>query len=430
MNATEAEKAVLGAILLDNTVLPLASDIVHPEDFYLPVHRDIFTAMQALDASGKPIDLATVTVSLLGNKYFEEAGSTVYLAGLMHDLPAACQVKVHANIVRNDAVRRKLNTYALDIAAKTQEAVGDCGAFILQVKDKLDSIVGTPADVPWQMFDETAREALKDVVDMAEGNNPGIETGFRELDEHLSGLRPGSLSIVAARPGMGKTAFALNILQHVAIKKHIPAAMFSLEMTSKELAMRVISGMAGVSGHAIRSGKLSHAQWEALFRAVESYKDTPIVIDQTAGISISALRDRARRMQLEKHIQFIAIDYLQLMTSGSKRAATREQEVADISRGLKALAKDLNVPVLCLAQLNRGVETRADKRPFMSDLRESGSIEQDADNIMFIHREGYYDKAKDDHIAEIIIAKQRAGATGTIKLHWNGATTTFSNPHF
>lgn len=426
MNATEAEKAVLGAVLLDNDVLPLVSDIVRPNDFYMPVHRDIFTAMQSIDASGKPIDLATVTVSLLGNKYFEEAGSTVYLGELMR-LPSACQAKVHANIVHNDAVRRAINTYARDLAEKTQAAVGDCGAFVQQVKDKLDDIVGTPTDVPWQSFDETAREALKDVVAMAEGNNPGIDTGFRELDERLAGLRPGSLTILAARPAMGKTALALNILQHVAIKRRIPAAIFSLEMTSKELAMRVISGMSGVSGHAIRNGKLSKPQWDALFHAVEAYKNTPLTIDETAGISISALRDRARRMQLEKHIQFIAIDYLQLMTSGSKRVSNREQEVADISRGLKALAKELNVPVLCLAQLNRGVETRADKRPFLSDLRESGSIEQDADNILFIHREGYYGKVKDDHVAEIIIAKQRAGSTGTIRLHWDGATTTFSN---
>ena len=430
MNATEAERAVLGAILLDNTVLPIASDILRDTDFYMPVHRDIWQAMKRLGDQGQPIDLATVTVSLLNNAHFEEAGSTVYLGGLIQQLPSASLIKVHARLVHNDAIRRALNTYANDIVAQTTGTVGDCGAFVQQVKDKLDDIVGVQTDTPWRTFDETAREALKDIIDLANGDEPGIFTGFASLDRHLSGLRPGSLTILAARPGMGKTALALNILRNVAITKRIPAAMFTLEMTAKELDMRIISGMAQISGHAIRSGKLSHEQWDALFRVVETFKNTPLLIDETPAISISALRDRARRLQIEKGIRFIVIDYLQLVSSTNKRVSCREQEIADISRGLKALAKELSVPVLCLSQLNRALEARADKRPFLSDLRESGSIEQDADNILFIHREGYYDKGKDANTAEIIIAKQRAGATGTLKLRWNGATTTFSDLEF
>lgn len=427
MDATQAEQSLLGSIIIDNTVLPLVSDIVSFKDFYRPVHQEIWQTMKKLDANNKPIDLATIAVELMDHPQFMEAGAIGYLVNITNTTTHTQNVKTYASIVHNDAIRRSINSYAQELVAKTQANVGDCAAYVQGIKDKLDDLVGVPVDVPWVDFETTAKEAIKDIVSLANGEIQGVDTGFADLDRLLCGLRPGSLSIVAARPAMGKTAFALNIIKHVAIDEQTPVAVFTLEMTAKELALRIISSMANVSGHAIRTGKLTQQQWNSLYGAVDKFKQAPIRIDETAGISIGSLRDRARRMKAECGIRFIVIDYLQLMTSGSRRVNSREQEIADISRGLKNLAKDLDVPVLCLAQLNRNVESRINKRPFMSDLRESGSIEQDADNVMFIHREYVYDKNACPTDAEIIIAKQRAGSTGTVELHWNAEITTFSN---
>ncbi len=428
-HAIDAERAVLGSILIDPSVLSIASDALHDDDFFAAAHQSIFATMKKLDASGQPIDMATIGVMLSSNAFFNEAGGVCYLGDLMQRLPGACNIKRYCARVRNDAIRRKIQALSMEIMNQTNEPITDCAEYVQTLKDKLEEIAGRSAEQPWSMFEDVTKDAMTDVLFIQNGQMKGVDTGFIDLDRKLSGLRPGSLTIIAARPAMGKTAFALNIVRNAAIDNGIPTAIFSLEMTSKELALRMLSSLSGVDSTSIRNATLSDAQWNNLLVAVDKYKGAPIVIDETPGISISSIRDRAKRMKAERGIRLIVVDYLQLMTSSSKRVSNREQEVADISRGLKNLAKELELPIICLAQLNRAVDARTDKRPFLSDLRESGSIEQDADTIMFIHRDDYYEKekSKQTNKAEIIIAKQRAGSTGSVTLHWNGATTTFSN---
>lgn len=428
-HAIDAEKNVLGSILLDPSVLTIASDALQTDDFFTTAHQAIFSMMKKLDESHQPVDAAIIGSMLSSNQSFNEAGGIKYLFDLTLQLPSAINIKKYCAVVRNDSMRRRIQALSIEIAEKANDPIVDCAEFIQTAKDKLDSIADRAVEQPWKCFEDVARSAMEDIFAIQSGKMKGVDTGFIDLDSKLSGLRPGSLTIIAARPAMGKTAFALNIVKNSSIGNGLPTAFFSLEMTSKELALRILSSVSGVNSSTIRNATMNDSQWNALFGAVEQYKKAPIVIDETPGISISSLRDRAKRMKTENGIKLIVVDYLQLMTSSSKRATNREQEVADISRGLKNLAKEVEVPIICLAQLNRAVDARTDKRPFLSDLRESGSIEQDADTILFIHREDYYekDKSKQNNKAEIIIAKQRAGSTGIINLHWNGETTTFSN---
>lgn len=428
-HALDAERAVIGSILIDPSVLSIASDVLENDDFFTAAHQIIFSTMKSLDASGQPIDMASLGFMLCTNASFNEAGGVQYLSELIASLPCARNIKKFCHAVKNDSMRRKIKALSMEISARTDEPIVNCAEYIQTLKDKLDDVSAHLTETPWSLFGEVTREAIEDIFAIQSGADKGVDTGFIDIDKKLSGLRPGSLTIIAARPAMGKTALALNIVKNTALERDCSVAVFSLEMTAKELAMRILSSISGIESSVLRNATMSDAQWDAIVKAIEAYKSAPIVIDETPGISISTLRERAKRMKAERDIKLIVIDYLQLMTSTSKRAQSREQEIADVSRGLKNLAKELKVPIICLAQLNRAVDARVDKRPFLSDLRESGSIEQDADTIMFIHREDYYekDKSKQNNKAEIIIAKQRAGATGVVNLHWNGATTTFSN---
>lgn len=428
-HAIDAEKAVIGSILLDPSVLSIASEALNDDDFFADVHRMIFSTMKELDKTNQPIDLATLGFMLSANRPFNDAGGVLYLSQIESNLPTASRIKQYCSEVRNDSMRRKMQEFAIAVVERTKGPIVDVCGYIQESKDLLDGIASRSVDNPWGTFGEVTKAAIEDIFAIQSGAEKGVDTGFIDLDKKLSGLRPGSLTIIAARPAMGKTALALNIVKNASIQREIATAVFSLEMTSKELAMRILSSISGVESSVMRNAAMNDTQWDAIMKALDAYKSAPIIIDETPGISISAMRDRAKRMKAETDIKLIVVDYLQLMTSNSKRALNREQEVADISRGLKNLAKELKIPIICLAQLNRSVDARVDKRPFLSDLRESGSIEQDADTIIFIHREDYYekDKSKQNNKAEIIIAKQRAGSTGSITLHWNGATTTFSN---
>lgn len=427
-NAQESEGRLLGSILIDNTIMPLVSEIVKVEDFYVPQNAEIYKACLDLYRSDIPIDMATIMYAVKDSDWFRENGAS-YIVGLAGSTASACNCIHYAKIIRNDALRRKLNSFAANLLSITSVPVVDSFELASNVIQDLTEISDNVSESNYCDLKEAMRKACEQIEETVKNNGklPGIQTGFVDLDSFLCGLRDGSLTIIAARPAMGKTAFALNILQNVCIKEEKPALMFSLEMTQAELATRIIASESRISGSELRLGNLRSDQWNTMLDTVESCSDVKLFIDETSGITISALRDRAKRIKKIKDIKLVVVDYLQLVTSSSKRASSREQEIADIARGLKSLAKDISCPVIALAQLNRSVESRSEKRPILSDLRESGSIEQDADNVLFIHRPGYYDKNERQDLAEIIVAKQRSGPTGTVHLKWTGRLTQFSD---
>lgn len=424
----EAEKALLGSILLDNSVVSLVSEYIKPDDFFDEFNGKIFEACLRLDAAGSPIDLATVMYAVKSHPRYAESNG-LYIVSLPQNVPSAINAVHYAKIIRNDSIRRQLNAFAVSLQNMTNEPVVNSAELASNMIRELSEISDSIVEKPYCTLKDAAKEALILIEEASKngGKLPGVMTGFSDLDSFLCGLRPGTLTIIAARPAMGKTAFAVNILSNVCIRNKIPAVMFSLEMASAELGARVVSAESKVSSGDLRTANISEAGWNSIFNSFETMNDAPLYIDDTAGISIDTLSDRAKRLKKDKNIQLVVVDYLQLVTSKSKRAQTREQEVADVARKLKVLSKDIDCPVIALAQLNRLVESRAEKRPILSDLRESGSIEQDADNIMFIHRPGYYDKNEKKDDAEIIVAKQRSGPTGIVHLKWSGRLTQFSD---
>lgn len=427
-NALEAEKYLLGSILLDNSVMPLVSEIVTPSDFYTPINAEIFNACLKLNAANHPIDVATIMFAVKDTDWFRDNG-VAYIMDLVGQTPSSCNCVYYAKIVRNDALRRKLNTFANQLLSKTSVPVVNSLELATNVVQELSEISESVSESNYCDLKEAMRKACAQIEETVQNNGklPGVSTGFVDLDNFLGGLRDGSLTIIAARPAMGKTAFVVNILQNLCIREKQPALMFSLEMTQAELAMRIISSESKISGIDIRIGNLKPNQWDDMLNTVESCSDVPLYIDESSGITIATLQDRAKRIKKIKDLKLVVVDYLQLLSSSSSKASNREQEIADIARGLKCLAKDISCPVIALAQLNRSVESRAEKRPMLSDLRESGSIEQDADNVLFIHRPGYYDKNEKQDVAEIIVAKQRSGPTGIVHLKWIGRLTQFTD---
>lgn len=429
-NAIQAERAVIASIILDNATLTLISGKLSAEDFYDAVNGKIYGACVELDQCGLPIDIATIYTKLSDDKALQERGGTYYLAQISNEIPSAIMIERHAQLVINDSIRRRLSAFGQSLQMDAEKPIFNIEEYVSNAAETMHQIIddtGANSFFDLNMATKSACEEMMAAMQNG-GAVKGIPTGFHDLDNIITGLRPGTLTILAARPAMGKTALALNIISDVAIRRQIPSAIFSLEITATELATRIISARSRVDSSCIKKGVLSDEQWDSIMNSIEKMHDSPLFIDDGSGITISTLRDRARRLQMQRGIKFIVVDYLQLLTSGSKRVQNREQEVADIARGLKNLSKELSVPVLALAQLNRSVESRSDKHPFLSDLRESGSIEQDADNILFIHRPAYYDKSLgEDNVAEIMIAKQRNGATGSVNLHWNGKLTEFSN---
>lgn len=429
-NAIQAERAVIASIILDNATLTLISGKLSAEDFYDSVNGKIYRACVELDQCGLPIDIATIYTKLSDDKALQERGGTYYLAQISNEIPSAIMIERHAQLVINDSIRRRLSAFGQRLQMDAEKPIFDIEEYVSNASETMHQIIDDTGANSFFDLNTATKSACEEMMAAMQngGAVKGIQTGFHDLDNIITGLRPGTLTILAARPAMGKTALALNILANVAIRRQIPSAIFSLEMTATELATRIISAQSRVDSSCIKKGALSDEQWDSIMNSIEKMHDSPLFIDDGSGITISTLRDRARRLQMQRGIKFIVVDYLQLLTSGSKRVQNREQEVADIARGLKNLSKELSVPVLALAQLNRSVESRSDKHPFLSDLRESGSIEQDADNILFIHRPAYYDKSLgEDNVAEIMIAKQRNGATGSVNLHWNGKLTEFSN---
>lgn len=435
-HSTEAEQSVLGGLLLDNLAWDRAADLLNASDFYRHEHRLIYQAISSLIAASKPADVITVFEALQSLGKAEDSGGLAYLNALAQSVPSAANVRRYAEIVRERAVLRKLIAASDDIATKAFNPQGKPVSQILDEAETKIFQIGEEGSRNKQGFQDMHRlvQSLLERVDELEKNGAeevtGIRTGFYDLDRYTAGLQKGDLIVLAARPSMGKTAFALNIAEHVAVEEGLPVAVFSMEMGAAQLALRLVGSLARVDQQHLRTGKLRDDEWERLPVAASKLSQAPIFIDETAALNPAELRARARRLarQYGGTLGLIVIDYLQLMSGTSDNDENRATVLGEISRGMKALAKELQCPVIALSQLNRGVESRNDKRPMMSDLRESGAIEQDADIITFIYRDDYYNKdSKEPGVAEIIIAKQRNGPVGTVKLTFLKPLTRFDN---
>jgi replicative DNA helicase len=436
-HSTEAEQSVLGGLLLDNLAWDKCSDLLSDGDFYRHEHRHIYAAIGSLIASSKPADVITVFEALQSLGKAEDCGGLAYLNALAQSVPSASNVRRYAEIVRERSVLRKLISASDEIATT---AFNPQGQPVSQILDEAESRIfrigeeGSRGGAGFQAMDKLV-QALIDRVQELEANGSedvtGIRTGFYDLDRMTAGLQKGDLIVLAARPSMGKTAFALNIAEHVAVQEGLPVAVFSMEMGASQLALRVVGSLGRIDQQHLRTGRLRDDEWERLPEAASKLSEAPMFIDESPGLNPAELRARARRLarQYGGTLGLIVIDYLQLMSGSSNSSdENRATVLGEISRGMKGLAKELQCPVIALSQLNRSVETRPDKRPMMSDLRESGAIEQDADVIMFIYRDDYYNKdSKEPGVAEIVLAKQRNGPVGTVKLTFLKPLTRFDN---
>ncbi len=433
-HSIEAEQCVLGGILLDNTVLPKIIEILSPDDFYKEAHAILYRALLDLFEKNEPQDLVTVHNYLKAKGQLDAIGGPAYLAELSETLPMAFNVTAYAKIVRNKAILRRLIQKTSFIAEMAYEEVGDIDEILEAAEAAIFEISQSKINQSFAPIKGILKSSIKKLESLYERKEliTGIPTGFTELDHMTAGFQPSDLIIIAGRPSMGKTAFALNIAQYAAIEHAIPVAIFSLEMSKEQLALRMLCSEAKVNAQKVRTGFLAESDWPKLIRAVGHLSEAKIFIDDTPDLSVLEMRAKARRLKSEHNLGLVIVDYLQLMR-GRHGAERREQEISEISRSLKAMAKELNVPVVALSQLNRKVEDRPNKRPQMSDLRESGAIEQDADVIAFIYRDEVYRKPKEDEenpnkgIAEIIVGKQRNGPTGTIKLAFIARYSCFAN---
>ncbi|ALK88736.1 replicative DNA helicase [Limnohabitans sp. 63ED37-2] len=434
-HSIEAESSVLGGLLLDNGAWDRVGDLLVDNDFYRHEHKLIYAAIGALINASKPADVITVNEQLQNQGKADEMGGLGYLNSLAQYVPSASNIRRYAEIVRERSILRKLVSASDEIATNAFNPQGKAIDRILdEAEQKIFNIgeEGSRMKQGFQSMDTLVVELLDRVQEMADNPNDitGVPTGFYDLDRMTSGLQPGDMVVLAARPSMGKTAFAINIAEHVALNEGLPVAVFSMEMGASQLAVRVVGSIGRIDQGHLRTGKLSDDEWPRLTEAIEKLRTVSLHIDETPGLTPSELRANARRLARQcGKLGLIVVDYLQLMSgSGGSGGDNRATELGEISRGLKMLAKELQCPVIALSQLNRSVEQRTDKRPMMSDLRESGAIEQDADIIMFIYRDDYYNKdSKDPGVAEIIIGKQRNGPTGTVRLTFLKNLTRFES---
>ena len=434
-HSTEAESSVLGGLLLDNGAWDRVGDLLTESDFYRFEHRMVFGAIGALVNASKPADVITVFEQLLSQGKAEEIGGLAYLNSLAQYVPSAGNIRRYAEIVRERAILRKLVSASDEIATNAFNPRGRPVATILdEAEQKIFNIgeEGARTKQGFQAMESLVVKLLDRVQEMADNPNDvtGVPSGFYDLDRMTAGFQAGDLIVLAARPSMGKTALAINIAEHVALNEGLPVAVFSMEMGAAQLAVRIVGSIGRIDQSHLRTGKLTDDEWPRLTEAIEKLRTISLHIDESAGLTSSELRANARRLSRQcGKLGLIVVDYLQLMSGSSNDGENRATEVGEISRGLKMLAKELLCPVIALSQLNRSVETRPDKRPMMSDLRESGAIEQDADIIMFIYRDEYYTKeaCKEPGVAEVIIAKQRNGPTGTVKLAFLKPITKFES---
>lgn len=428
-HSAEAEQSVIGSMLMDKDAIITASEMLIDEDFYNHQYAVLFDAMISLFNEGKPVDLITLQNKLRENDIPQEAISLEFIRDIIAAVPTSANVKYYASIVAEKATLRRLIKVTESITNECYLDKEKVETILEQTEKKVFDIIQNKGSGEFVSIKDIVIKSLESIESAAKskGSVTGIPTGFYDLDYKTAGLQPSDLILVAARPSMGKTAFVLNIAEYVAVKSGVTTAIFSLEMSKDQLVKRIISMNSKVDSQAIRSGELKDEDWVKLVESARMIGNSGLIIDDTPGISISELRSKCRKFKLENNLGLVIIDYLQLM-SGSKKSESRQQEISDISRGLKALAREINAPVIALSQLSRAVEQRPDKRPMLSDLRESGAIEQDADVVMFIYRDDYYNRDSEEAgVSEIIIGKQRNGPTGTVKLAWLSQYTKFAN---
>ncbi len=428
-HSVEAEQSVIGSMIMDREAIVVASELISGEDFYNKQYGILFETMVELNDEGSPVDLVTLQNRLREKDVPPEVSSLEFVRELITAVPTSANIKYYANIVAEKATLRKLIKLNEEIA-NTCYAGKESLEYILDDTEKrvfqLVQKRTTDDFVPIRKIVMNAMDKIETAA-KNKGSVTGIPTGFIDLDYRTAGMQPSDLILVAARPSMGKTAFELNLAQYMAFKKNLTVALFSLEMSKEQLVNRMFSLESSVDAQKLRIGQLNDQEWERLIESAGTIGKSNLIIDDTPGISIAELRSKCRKYKLEHNLSIIMIDYLQLMT-GSGRSESRQQEISDISRSLKALARELNVPVVALSQLSRAVEQRPDHRPMLSDLRESGAIEQDADVVMFLYRDDYYNHdSPDKGISEVIIAKQRNGPIGTVKLAWLPEYTKFAN---
>lgn len=425
-HSIEAEMCLLASMMLDKEMVGEVVQIVTGESFYQADHQIIYDVLVKLYEQNRPIDAVIVREELIKRQLLEEVGGIAYLAAILNSVPSAAHGAHYAGIVREKALLRQLISASNDILRDAYAPHEEANIVLDKAEKRIFEIAQNK--VGKQMV--AMEEVLHEVFEMIETRGQrGVETGFLELDEMMNGLQPGEMIIVAARPSMGKTAFAMNIIEHISATNRLPTAVFSLEMSKQQLAQRMLCSRGQIDAHKLRKGMLASHEYAHLANVVGELAKAPIWVDDTPGLTILDLRAKARRLKMQHDIKCIMIDYMQLMDNPG--VESRQQQVSEISRGIKAVARELSVPVICLSQLNRGSEGRDGHRPRMSDLRESGSIEQDADVIALLHREDYYRMSEPDfqpdNIAEVIIAKQRNGPTGTVKLTFMNKTTRFEN---
>ncbi|HQP25376.1 MAG TPA: replicative DNA helicase [Smithellaceae bacterium] len=427
----EAEQSILGSVLLENHAINAAQEIINPNDFYNEAHRRIFSVIAELADKNEPVDLITLSNALKDRNLLDSVGGTAYLASLVDNVPSAANISNYAKIVKEKAILRGLIGSATEIINSCYETGSDVDQVLDKAEHRIFEISENKIRTSFYPIKNIVRESFKAIEDLFTRKEliTGVPTGFHKIDDMTSGLQNSDLIIIAGRPSMGKTAFALNIAQHAALETQTPVAIFSLEMSKEQLAFRMLSSEAKVDSGRIRKGYLGETDWPKLTTAAGRLSEASLYIDDTPAITVLEMKAKSRRLKAESGLGLIIVDYIQLMRASTYQNS-REQEISEISRSLKALAKELKVPVIALSQLNRKVEDRPNRRPQMADLRESGAIEQDADVIAFIYRDEVYNKSDDNPdkgIAEIIIGKQRNGPTGSVKLAFLDKFTTFEN---
>ncbi len=437
--AVELERVVLGSLMIDSDAFSMVSEVLKPETFYDPRHQKIYQAIQTMNMEERPVDIMTLTDELSKMGEIEKVGGAQYLMEISSAVASAAHVEYHARILAQKYLQRQLIHYAGEIETEAFDESVDVDELMQKAEGDLFQLSQNNMKQDYTQIDPVIHEAV-DILQRAAANKgglTGIPTGYQGLDDMTSGWQASDLVIIAGRPAMGKTSFALSIAKNVAVDYHIPIGFFSLEMNNVQLVNRLISNVCEISGKKILNGQLDPSEWEQLDSRLRNLTGAPIFVDDTPGLSVFELRTKARRLVREKGVRLIMIDYLQLMNANGMKFGSRQEEVSTISRSLKGLAKELNIPVLALSQLSRNVENREGlegKRPQLSDLRESGAIEQDADMVLFVHRPEYYhiyqdEKGNDLHgMAQIIIAKHRKGATGDVLLNFRGEFTRFQDP--
>ncbi|MEN6374324.1 MAG: replicative DNA helicase [Smithella sp.] len=427
----EAEQSILGSVLLENSAINSVLEIMSKDDFYSEAHRKIFNVMVELSEKNEPVDIITLSNALKDRKLLDSIGGTAYLASLVDNVPSAANVANYARIAKEKAILRGLIASATDIITSCYETGSDVDQVLDQAENSIFEIAENKVRPSFHPIREIVKDRFRTIEDIYARKEliTGVPTGFEKIDDLTSGLQQSDLIIIAGRPSMGKTAFALNIAQFAALESQTPVAVFSLEMSKEQLVFRLLASEAKVDSQRLRKGFLGETDWPKLTAAAGRLSEAPLFIDDTPAITVLEMKAKSRRLKADAGLGLIVVDYIQLMRGGNYRES-REQEISEISRSLKALAKELKVPVIALSQLNRKVEDRTNRRPQMADLRESGAIEQDADVIAFIYRDEVYNKSEDNPekgTAEIIIGKQRNGPTGTVKLAFLEKFTCFEN---